>query len=61
MKTASKSASKLALAAALLAVGARADSLWTATDAVPSSMYADRKAKAQGDILTIVIAETIAS
>ncbi|MEO5958828.1 MAG: flagellar basal body L-ring protein FlgH [Opitutaceae bacterium] len=58
MKTASKSASKLALAAALLAVGARADSLWNASDAAPRSMFADRKAKAKGDILTIVIAES---
>jgi flagellar L-ring protein precursor FlgH len=59
MKTVSKSASKLALAAALLTVGARADSLWTNGNGQPArSMYADRKAGAKGDILTIVVAES---
>jgi flagellar L-ring protein precursor FlgH len=59
MKTVSKSASKLALAAALFAAGARADSLWTSGNGQPArSMYADRKAGAKGDILTIVVAES---
>ncbi|HVS53680.1 MAG TPA: flagellar basal body L-ring protein FlgH [Opitutaceae bacterium] len=59
MKTVSKSASKLALAAALLAAGARAESLWTAAAGhAPQSMFADRKAAAKGDILTIVVAES---
>jgi len=58
MKTVSKSASKLALAAALIAVGARADSLWTSSGPAPRSMVADRKAAIKGDILTIVVAES---
>jgi flagellar L-ring protein precursor FlgH len=58
MKTVSKSASKLALAAALLAAGARADSLWVAGTQAPRSMVADRKAATKGDILTIVVAES---
>jgi len=59
MKTVSKSASKLALAAALFAVGARADSLWPAAGkGNQASMFADRKASARGDILTIVVAES---
>lgn len=59
MKTVSKSASKVAFAAALLAVGARADSLWPASGTAPqASMFADRKAAARGDILTIVVAES---
>src|SRR5262249_20356933 len=58
-KTASKSASKLALAAALLTVGARADSLWPASGTGnQAGMVADRKAAAKGDILTIVVAES---
>jgi len=62
MKTVSKSASKLALAAALHAVGARADSLWPSGRAgSQTSMFADRKAAASGDILTIVIAESAAA
>lgn len=58
MKTVSKSASKLALCAALLAVGARAESLWPASGTGARSMFADRKASAKGDILTIVVAES---
>src|SRR2546423_882127 len=58
MKTVSKSASKLALAAALFTVGARADSLWTSSGTAPRSMVADRKAASKGDILTIVVAES---
>jgi flagellar L-ring protein precursor FlgH len=59
MKTASRSASKLALAAAFLAAGARADSLWPAAGSGPQAgMFADRKAAARGDILTIVVAES---
>jgi flagellar L-ring protein precursor FlgH len=60
MKTVSKSASKLALAAALLAAGARADSLWP-TAGAQTGMVADRKAAAAGDILTIVVAESAAA
>jgi len=60
MKTMSRSASKLALAAALLAAGARADSLWPVSGpAVPSIMIADRKAARPGDILTIVVSESV--
>jgi flagellar L-ring protein precursor FlgH len=58
MKTVSKSASKLALAAALFAAGARADSLWPVSGQPVRSMFADRKAASKGDILTIVIAES---
>lgn len=59
MKTVSKSASNVALAAALLAAGARADSLWpAASTGTQSSMFADRKASSRGDILTIVVAES---
>jgi len=62
MKTVSKSASKLALVAALLAVGARAESLWPAAGAgSQAGLVADRKAAAKGDILTIVIDETAAA
>lgn len=39
-------------------VHARADSLWSGTGAAPKSMFADRKAAAKGDILTIVVAES---
>jgi flagellar L-ring protein precursor FlgH len=58
MKTVSKSASKLALAAALFAAGARAESLWPTSGQPARSMFADRKAATKGDILTIVIAES---
>ena len=58
MKTVSKSASKLALCAALLAAGARAESLWPSSGSAARSMFADRKASAKGDILTIVVAES---
>ncbi len=58
MKTVSKFASKVALSAALLAAGARADSLWPSTNAGARSMFADRKAAAKGDILTIIVAES---
>ena len=62
MKTVSKSASKVALAAALLAVGARADSLWPAAGRGPQAgIVADRKAGAKGDILTIMIDESAAA
>ncbi len=63
MKTASKSASEsaLLLAALLLAVPAAADasSLWS--DSRGRSMFADRKAARQGDILTVVVAESAAA
>jgi flagellar L-ring protein precursor FlgH len=62
MKTMSKSASKIALIAALLAVGVRADSLWPAAGSgAQLGMVADRKAAAKGDILTIVIDESAAA
>ncbi len=62
MKTMSKSASKLALAAALFVVAARADSLWPAAGAgAQAGMVADRKAAGKGDILTIVIDESAAA
>jgi flagellar L-ring protein FlgH len=41
-----------------LATGARADSLWSAKGSVSKSQFADRKAAAKGDILTIVVAES---
>lgn len=49
------------LGVALLFVGvtkARASSLWTASGGSGRSMYADRKAAAKGDILTILVAES---
>jgi flagellar L-ring protein precursor FlgH len=62
MKTVSKSASKLALAAAFFAAGAHAESLWPPPSAgAQTSMFADRKAAATGDILTIVVAESAAA
>ena len=60
MKTVSKSASNLAaLSLALLAAAsaARAESLWP-TSQPARSMFADRKASAKGDLLTIVVAES---
>src|SRR5690349_1147258 len=36
----------------------RADSLWNNAGSAPRSMFADRKAAAKGDILTIVVAES---
>jgi len=62
MKTVSKSASKFAFAATLLAAGAHADSLWPAAgQGSQASMFADRKANATGDILTIVVSESVAA
>ncbi len=62
MRTVSKSASKFALAAAFLVVGARAQSLWPAAgQGSQSSMFADRKAAAAGDILTIIVSEAVAA
>lgn len=61
MKTVSKSASKAALLAAsllALASAARANSLWPSTGSIERSMFADRKAAASGDILTIVVDES---
>jgi len=73
MKTASKSASELRAAgpsglgaAALIALlafgsaGADAASLWTA-EAGNRGMFADRKASRSGDILTIVVIESVAA
>jgi flagellar L-ring protein FlgH len=50
----------LGLAAVSAAMVARADSVWPTGHATPS-MYADRKAGATGDILTIVVAESVAA
>lgn len=59
MKTVSKYASRIALTAAFAAVGARAGSLWPATETgAQGGMFADRKAGRRGDILTIVVAES---
>jgi flagellar L-ring protein FlgH len=62
MKTVSKSASNVAIIALAFASAgllARADSLWPAgASAAARSMYADRKASATGDILTIVVSES---
>jgi flagellar L-ring protein precursor FlgH len=65
MKTAFKSASELRAAAALalLALGSadvRAASLWTNTPG-DRGMFADRKAARSGDILTIVVIESVAA
>jgi flagellar L-ring protein FlgH len=46
----------LALLVTLPAAGLRADSLWK-TDASPSSMFADKKARRVGDILTVMVQE----
>jgi flagellar L-ring protein precursor FlgH len=43
---------------AAIAPSMRADSLWSANGQTSHSMFADRKAAAKGDILTIVIAES---
>lgn len=43
---------------AALSPALHADSLWTGSGAGAQSMFADRKAAAKGDILTIVIAES---
>ena len=65
MKTASRFASNLRaflpLALLLAAPSARAESLWPNSGVVERSMYADRKAGRPGDILTIVVAESVAS
>jgi len=62
MKTVFKSASKLTFAAAVLVIAARADSLWPAPGkGSQSSMFADRKAAMTGDILTIVVSESVAA
>ena len=59
MKTVFKSASKVALLAAACVAGVRADSLWPAAGTgSQASLFADRKAAAVGDILTIVVAES---
>lgn len=67
MKTVFKSASKFlgarrtrgAFVAAIFLAGARAESLWPpAGNGSASSMFADRKAAATGDIVTIVVAES---
>jgi flagellar L-ring protein precursor FlgH len=60
MKIMSKSIFKLAFAAAVVVGAARADSLWPAASAgAPNVMIADRKAAHPGDILTIVVSESV--
>lgn len=62
MKTVSKYASELACILGFLVVSARAESLWpTAGQGSQAGMFADRKAAAMGDILTIVVSETVAA
>jgi flagellar L-ring protein precursor FlgH len=57
MKTVSRCVSEALVAAFLCAaLPARAESLWPATGG--KSMFADRKAAAKGDILTIIVAES---
>ena len=61
MKTVSESASKSALAVLLLVACvpfATAGSLWTNAGKSERSMFADRKAAAKGDILTIIVADS---
>jgi flagellar L-ring protein precursor FlgH len=41
-----------------LSASVRADSLWSASGQTSRSMFADRKAAAKGDILTIIVAES---
>lgn len=61
MKTAFKSASNLTVGLAFFTSALLADSLWPAANAPQASMYADRKAAAAGDILTINVAESAAA
>ncbi len=49
------------LAFAGLAVQTRADSIWPTNGRSPLGMYADHKATSAGDILTIVVAESVAA
>lgn len=58
MKTAYKSASSIACLAGLLVSGAAAGSLWPSSGQGERSMFADRKAAAAGDIVTIVVDES---
>ncbi len=58
MKTVSKSAFKAALLSGLVASGATAGSLWPSAGQTERSMFADRKASAAGDIVTIVVDES---
>jgi len=63
MKTVSKSASKLLPALALVVLAGvphlAANSLWPSSGVVERGMYADRKAGRPGDILSVVVAESI--
>lgn len=53
----------LRLAAVLLVLApfVRADSVWPSNGRAPKSMYADHKAGTTGDILTIIVAESVAA
>jgi len=65
MKTMCKSASKGAIASLLafsaLASSANAGSVWPVNGSGEHGIYADRKASRTGDILTIVVNETVAA
>ena len=65
MKTMYKSASERVvaslLASTLLASFARAGSIWPVNGSGEHGIYADRKASRMGDILTIVVNETVAA
>ena len=43
------------------AAAVRAESLWRSPGSEPHSMYADRKAAYSGDILTVVVQESVAA
>jgi flagellar L-ring protein precursor FlgH len=45
----------------LATTAARADSVWPTSGRSPKGMYADHKANSAGDILTIVVAESVAA
>lgn len=51
----------LGLTALAFISAARADSVWQSAGRAPQSLYADHKAAAAGDILTIVVAESVAA
>lgn len=48
-------------AIAVLALAARADSIWPTNGRSPRGMYADHKAASSGDIITIVVNESVAA
>ena len=60
-KSASRRAAPLILAVASLAQASRAGSVWPVNGSGEHGIYADRKASRTGDILTIVVNETVAA